>query len=203
MNAFASYLLSVFDALSQLLGRIIGWTGNANESISGAAWRKREEHPWVYRVIDFLLRPLGPDHCQEAFLADILRAGELLRQFGGTQLIVLDEEGLQGRLRAAESVGYARGYNAYRGSTELLDDAQEATGKAGELEWVWGEKNFWAWFNALDEDTVRRMELEGPVFPVEMPNMAEWRHWAAMAIAEAKARQPKVTPPATNGMTED
>lgn len=101
-----SYLISVFDALSQLVGRILGWTGNANESISGAAWRKRDEHPWVVRVIDFLL---GADHCREAFLADLVRAGELLRQFGDQHLVILTAAQLTERTAAAYADGYAKG----------------------------------------------------------------------------------------------
>lgn len=80
LKAFWAYLVSIADALSQLAGRITTWTDNPNESISGAAWRKRHQYPMVRIVIDFLLRPLGPDHCRGSFMKDWARARIMVAQ---------------------------------------------------------------------------------------------------------------------------
>jgi len=75
MEALFSYLISVGDATSQLVGRILTWTANPNESISGAAWRKRARYPLVQRGIDLLL---GEGHCRTAYEGDLRRAYELI-----------------------------------------------------------------------------------------------------------------------------
>lgn len=80
-----SWLISVGDALSQLLGRFIwvrvdgqwvSWTASPNESISGAAhrWRKAGHFAWAEKSIDFLISPIERNHCEKAFRADFVRA---------------------------------------------------------------------------------------------------------------------------------
>lgn len=76
IEAFRAYLISVGDALSQLVGRILTWTDNPNESISGAAWRQRCRFPRVRKTIDLLL---GEDHCLDSYTNDLRRAYELIK----------------------------------------------------------------------------------------------------------------------------
>ena len=82
----ARWCVSVGDALSQLAGRFIPvrvdgawttWTANANESISGAAWRHYQSGRYVRvrRVIDFVIF-WENSHCRESYRADVERARE-------------------------------------------------------------------------------------------------------------------------------
>jgi hypothetical protein len=71
------YLIRLGDALSQLLNVAL-LNGDANESISGRA--HREGWKTAERVINGLLRPLGPDHCRTAYEADVARAWELVKE---------------------------------------------------------------------------------------------------------------------------
>lgn len=79
------YLGTVGDALSQLLGALLHLTQNANESISGASYRLRNDgRMWAYKLINWLFRVLfkQEDHCKMAYDNDILRAIKVLRQAG-------------------------------------------------------------------------------------------------------------------------
>jgi hypothetical protein len=71
------YLIRLGDALSQLLNVAL-LNGDANESISGRA--HREGWKTAERIINWLLRPLGPDHCRTAYLEDVARAWELVKE---------------------------------------------------------------------------------------------------------------------------
>lgn len=75
------YLLTVGDALSQLLNAVVFFSGNANESLSGRCWRQRDH--WLFgtlrKGIDWLFRVVARqrDHCEWAFKNDIIRASEV------------------------------------------------------------------------------------------------------------------------------
>lgn len=71
------YLIRLGDALSQLLNVAL-LNGDANESISGRS--HREGWKTAERTIDTLLRPLGPDHCRTAYLEDVARAREIVKE---------------------------------------------------------------------------------------------------------------------------
>ena len=89
MKLFLSWLISVGDALSQLVGRFlfvrvdgewVSWTMSPNESISGAAhrWALDGEFTYVEPAIDALLLVLSlgydKNHCRNSYQADLLRA---------------------------------------------------------------------------------------------------------------------------------
>jgi hypothetical protein len=67
-------LIRVGDALSQFVNVVL-LNGDANESISGRAYR--EGWTTTRRVIDALF---GTGHCKGAYLADVTRAAQLLAQ---------------------------------------------------------------------------------------------------------------------------
>lgn len=69
------YLIRVGDALSQLLN-VIFLNGDANESISGRAYRERWRR--TERTINWALSWLEDDHCYAAYLSDLERARELV-----------------------------------------------------------------------------------------------------------------------------
>lgn len=73
------YLISVGDALSQLVGRVIGYTETPNESISGAAYRKDGT---LRKIIDTIFYPLEQEHTLMSHQADIARAIDLLVENG-------------------------------------------------------------------------------------------------------------------------
>lgn len=64
----SNYFIRIGDACSQL-ANVVFLNGDANESISGRAWRSRWQT--VISVIDFIL---GTGHCESAYIADVKRA---------------------------------------------------------------------------------------------------------------------------------
>ena len=79
------YLVRVGDATSQLLNVLVLFGDNANESISGRAWRLHEQSKvWAAMriIIDYLASPLELDHCEASHKADVSRAARLLRNQG-------------------------------------------------------------------------------------------------------------------------
>ncbi|MFA5630349.1 MAG: hypothetical protein WC997_02455 [Porticoccaceae bacterium] len=76
------YLITVGDALSQLLNVIIFFGSDANESISGRAHRQRYHWFWgkFRKVIDWVFSWLGEaGHCESAYRADLSRAARLMQ----------------------------------------------------------------------------------------------------------------------------
>ena len=85
MEQIISYLIRVGDAFSQLLNVLVLFGDNANESISGRAWRlHKQSKVWaaVRIIIDYLASPLELDHCEASHKADVSRAARLLRNQG-------------------------------------------------------------------------------------------------------------------------
>lgn len=79
----ARWLLTIGDAVSQLLNVVIFFSQNANESISGRAWRLHKKYAFWYIIkvsIDWLASPMEADHCQASHKADVARAARLLRE---------------------------------------------------------------------------------------------------------------------------
>ena len=76
-----SRLYKIGDALSQLANVLLlpkHHQTNANESISGRAYRMRWLRTQI--VIDWLFSPFESDHCKKSHEADIERAKDLLKQ---------------------------------------------------------------------------------------------------------------------------
>ncbi len=76
-QALGRYLISVGDALSQLLNALVFVSLNANESLSGRCWRMRDH--WFYgalrKIIDLVFKLFGnSNHCRGAFENDVKRA---------------------------------------------------------------------------------------------------------------------------------
>ena len=70
-----SYLVRLFDALSQVLNVLV-LNGDANESVSGRA------HRLEWNTIEALIDTLffwEPDHCYWAYMNDLERARELIK----------------------------------------------------------------------------------------------------------------------------
>ena len=85
MEQIISYLIRVGDATSQLFNVLVLFGDNANESISGRAWRlHKQSKVWaaVRIIIDYLASPLELDHCEASHKADVSRAARLLRNQG-------------------------------------------------------------------------------------------------------------------------
>lgn len=79
------YLMTVGDALSQLGNAVFFNSGNANESISGRAYRQRNDSRvwrWAYLAINWVFWVVAgqSDHCRDAHEADRTRALELLTE---------------------------------------------------------------------------------------------------------------------------
>lgn len=78
MKHAAHHLMQVGNAASQLINTLAG--GWSDESLSSRTWRMHSARPahrgWAaLRIgIDALLRPLGPDHCQRAYIAEVQRS---------------------------------------------------------------------------------------------------------------------------------
>lgn len=80
MNAMVDYFVRVGDALSQLVNVTLLFGKNANESISGRAYRQRNEYRrWylAYKIINALFF-FQDNHCRESYLNDLLRAQALV-----------------------------------------------------------------------------------------------------------------------------
>ena len=80
-----NYLIRIGDALSQLLNVTLFFGDNANESVSGRAWRLRNKHIFwgiMRKLIDWLMSPFELDHCEASHSADVSRAAKLLRNQG-------------------------------------------------------------------------------------------------------------------------
>lgn len=80
-----NYLIRVGDALSQLFNVLVLFGDNANESVSGRAWRlHKTSKVWnvVKICIDWAASPLEVDHCESSHKADVSRAARLLRNQG-------------------------------------------------------------------------------------------------------------------------
>ena len=79
------YLIRVGDALSQLINVLVLFGDNANESVSGRAWRlHKRSFIWngVKIAIDYIASPFEMNHCEASHKADVSRAARLLREQG-------------------------------------------------------------------------------------------------------------------------
>ncbi len=79
------YVITTGDALSQLVNVVVFFSDNANESVSGRAWRLRNKHFFwgiMHKVIDWCALPFESDHCQLSHKADVSRAARLMRDQG-------------------------------------------------------------------------------------------------------------------------
>jgi hypothetical protein len=82
MNKLFKYLLRVGDALSQLANVLVFFGKNANESVSGRAYRLRNlSWPWavVYQLINFIF-VCQKNHCRSAYFSDRQKAKRMLEQ---------------------------------------------------------------------------------------------------------------------------
>lgn len=80
LQSVADYAARVGDATSQVLNVAVFFGDNANESVSGRAYRQRlDAKRWLYlnNAIDFVF---SKGHCEEAYLNDISRAAKTLKE---------------------------------------------------------------------------------------------------------------------------
>ena len=70
INLRPAYLIRLLDSISQTLNVAL-LNGDANESISGRAYR--ENWATTVKIIDAVLF-FDPDHCRNAYLSDLARA---------------------------------------------------------------------------------------------------------------------------------
>lgn len=85
MEKALQYFVRLGDAVSQLVNVAFFFSDNPNESLSGRAWRNRNKSRFwgiMKAVIDFIAYPFEKDHCEKSHLADVTRAGRLLRNQG-------------------------------------------------------------------------------------------------------------------------
>ena len=81
-DAVKAYFIRVGDALSQLVNVAVLLGENANESISGRAFRRqRHSLPWriVYNTVNFLFFNQF-NHCRHAYLQDLHRARDTVQR---------------------------------------------------------------------------------------------------------------------------
>ena len=79
------HLLTIGDALSQVANVVLFLGDNANESVSGRAWRLHKTSKFwnVIKVsIDWFASPFEENHCEASHKADVGRAARLLRNQG-------------------------------------------------------------------------------------------------------------------------
>jgi hypothetical protein len=79
------HLLTIGDALSQVANVVLFFGDNANESVSGRAWRLHNKYRFwgiIKIVIDWCASPVEQDHCEASHKADVARAARLLRNQG-------------------------------------------------------------------------------------------------------------------------
>ena len=74
INLRPAWLIRLLDSFSQFLNVAL-LNGDANESISGRAYR--ENWAVAVRIIDAVMF-LEPDHCRNAYLSDLARAYALV-----------------------------------------------------------------------------------------------------------------------------
>lgn len=74
-----SYWYKVGSALSQLGGALTGYTLNSNESISGAAWRRKNKV--LVKVINTLFF-WQDNHCKQAAINEVTACQNLLVAYG-------------------------------------------------------------------------------------------------------------------------
>ena len=80
-----NYLIRVGDSISQVINVTLLFGDNANESVSGRAWRLHKRSViWngVKITIDYMASPFEIDHCEASHKADVSRAARLLREQG-------------------------------------------------------------------------------------------------------------------------
>ena len=85
MEKALQYFVRLGDAVSQLVNVAFFFSDNPNESLSGRAWRNRNKSRFwgiMKAVVDFIAYPFERDHCEKSHLADVTRAGRLLRNQG-------------------------------------------------------------------------------------------------------------------------
>ena len=70
INLRPAYLIRLLDSFSQVLNVLL-LNGDANESVSGRAYRQNWETS--VKIIDAVLW-FDPDHCRNAYLSDLARA---------------------------------------------------------------------------------------------------------------------------------
>jgi hypothetical protein len=76
LSAILNYLMRAGDAASQFINVVIFFGDNANESVSGRAYRCSDfwAWKWLMKTIDFIASPLEKDHCLKSYEADLERA---------------------------------------------------------------------------------------------------------------------------------
>jgi len=76
INLRPPWLIRLLDSVSQILNVLL-LNGDANESISGRAYR--ENWAVAVRIIDAVMF-LEPDHCRNAYLSDLARAYAIINE---------------------------------------------------------------------------------------------------------------------------
>ena len=79
------YFIRIGDCLSQLLNVAVFFGENANESVSGRAYRMRRIG-WQWAALRQIINIIffwQQDHCRNSYMADIARARRTLREYGG------------------------------------------------------------------------------------------------------------------------
>ncbi len=76
INLRPAYLIRLLDSLSQVLNVAL-LNGDANESVSGRAYRENWET--VVKIVDSLFF-IDPDHCRNAYLSDLARAYAIINE---------------------------------------------------------------------------------------------------------------------------
>lgn len=86
-----NYIRNVLNSWTQALGSLTAYTYNANESVSGASWRKRatKKGGLLYRLINKLFF-WQPNHCKEAARREVKDCLQLIAAHEGVTYSLLD-----------------------------------------------------------------------------------------------------------------
>jgi len=197
MKDLWKYIVSVGDATSQLVGRLLTYTNTPNESISGAAYRRDGA---VKKVIDWVFSPLERNHTKKAYLADLARAINTVVEAG-----MRVEKG-EGPPEAAKAT-----------LADPLDHRISETAPFYEMHWSEFEKDITNNRSHLDDwrhaaqqadweaivatypdEVLRHIELNGTVFAFSKALAKRIRD----AVVQEKTRRNTAAPPSGHGMNE-
>ena len=196
------YLISVGDALSQLVGRVLTYTATPNESISGAAYRKQD---WLRVALDGLFRVFHEGHCRRAHEADVHRALEVVLDAGYVIHLAHNytnqEPAMTGQTvpgdaqsRVAEAAPYYENHwSEFAKDIESEDQRNDWKRAVEQVNWP-------AIVASYPTDLLNKVEVDGTVFGFTRETRETIRK---AVVAEISKRSAGTPTPTRNGMAED
>lgn len=185
------YLSQLGSATTEWLGSLFAVTFNSNESISGAAYRLRDDgRGWLYRLINLIFF-WQDDHCLQSALNELEQCQELLELY---DFLVVEPHYAESVEEAIDEQDFIFEELAFTdeelsGEVEvedLIDDVEEEF-------WVWDDEDFVRYITGPDDFEGKRDFYNGikewGFSPQGVTGMSseEYDYWAETAIEEAAA----------------